>query len=585
MKALSGRLTGALRSPRRATRTLTLVLLAMAWAPLPARAQQDVQAARAEVDRLTAEVEAQWVEILALFESFTEAQGEERLIIDAQIDRRTATWRPLLAQLIQDILAFEQAGGQAPEARAKATEWLTEARRLVRDELGTVQDRMTELRVQRGQMAREDMLPLERQIAQVGADVDALLLALYRVGAFRASFGLDPASDWSYVDPLLASRADRLVGEVELSQSELRALSSRVEQAVGDEERIVRSEINAVQARLSAGTTGLAAVVDLMDQRELETAEYKQVLIQATGQVTTDVLDWEVASGLLRQGWRSLVAWGLSRAPQLIMNLVLFLIILGVFHILARMTRRVANAAITRANPNVPKLLKSVGVSIIANSVFLLGILIGLSQLGIHVGPLLAGLGVAGFIMGFALQDTLSNFASGLMILVYRPFDVGDVVEAGGVGGKVSHMSLVSTTILTFDNQKLIVPNREIWGNVIRNKTSEETRRVDLSVSVGDRSDVARAVDLLQGLLDNHPLVLEDPEPVIKVNRVGDEGTDLIVRPWVETTNYWTVFWDVTRQMNDELAAAGISRPFNRSELLIDNRADQDGGGAWTPQA
>ncbi len=572
MKALSGRLTGALRSPRRATRMLTVVLLVIAWAPAPARAQQDIQAARAEVDRLRAEVESSWVEILDLFERFTEAQGEERLIIDAQIDRRTATWRPLLAQLIREILALEQAGGQAPEARAQATGWLTEARRLVRDELGTVQDRMTELRVQRGQMAREDMLPLERQIAQVGADVDALLLALYRVGSYRASLGIDSTADWSYLDPILVARADRLVGEVELSQSELRTLTGRVERAVGEEERIVRSEINAISARQLAGTTGLAAVVDLMDQRELPTAEYKQVLIQATGQVTTDVLDWEVATGLLRQGWRSLVTWVLSRVPQLIMNLVLFLIILGVFHLLARMTGRLASAAITRANPNVPKLLKSMGVSIIANSVFLLGILIGLSQLGIHVGPLLAGLGVAGFIMGFALQDTLSNFASGLMILVYRPFDVGDVIEAGGVSGKVSYMSLVSTTILTFDNQKLIVPNREIWGNVIRNKTSEDTRRVDLTVSVGDRGDVARAVDLLQALLDNHPLVLAEPEPVIKVNRVGDEGTELIVRPWVKTTDYWSVFWDVTRQMNDELAAAGISRPFNRSELLIDSR-------------
>ena len=121
------------------------------------------------------------------------------------------------------------------------------------------------------------------------------------------------------------------------------------------------------------------------------------------------------------------------------------------------------------------------------------GFLIALSQIGIEIGPLLAGVGVAGFILGFALQETLSNFASGLMILFYQPFDVGDVVEAGGVSGKVYQMSLVSTTIMTFDNQKLIVPNNKIWGDVIRNKTAENTRRVDMVFGISYTDDIDRA--------------------------------------------------------------------------------------------
>jgi small conductance mechanosensitive channel len=552
-------------------RTTFLVLLALTCPASGAtqEAEQDVAQLRAEVDQLTLEVESQWLDILDLFQRFQDAEGEERLILDAQIDRRTATWRPLLADLIQEILVLEQAGGQAIEARTKATEWLSEARRLVRGEYRSVQDRLTELRRQRGSLSRGEMLPLERQIGEAGNEADAILLALYRVGSFHAAFGLDPAADWAYLDPLLVARADRLVGEIELSQRATDELADRLERADSDEARIVRAELTTVQERLRSGTTGLGAVVDLMDERELEAAEYKQVMIRATGRVTTDVLDVNVMRGLLRQGWESTVSWVLSRVPQLFINLVLFLLILWVFRILARMTGRLVSVGIGRTNPDVPVLLKSMGVSIVANAVFLVGILIGLSQLGIHVGPLLAGLGVAGFIMGFALQDTLSNFASGMMILVYRPFDVGDVVEAGGVGGKVSAMSLVSTTILTFDNQKLIVPNREIWGNVIRNKTAEPTRRVDLTVAIGAREDAARAEAVLGEILSAHPLVLEDPAPTVKVHGIGDSSIEFIVRPWVKTPDYWTVYWDVTRQMNDRFEEALISRPFSRSELRI----------------
>jgi len=315
-------------------------------------------------------------------------------------------------------------------------------------------------------------------------------------------------------------------------------------------------------------------MVDLMDQRDIEAAEYKQLLIQATGQVTTDVLDINVALGLLRQGWTAMTTWALSRAPQLVMNVLLFVLILIVFRILARLSGRIVSAAIARSNSEVPKLLKTMGVSIISNAVFLLGILIGLSQLGIHIGPLLAGLGVAGFIMGFALQDSLSNFAAGMMILVYQPFDVGDVVEAGGVGGKVSDMSLVSTTVLTFDNQRLIVPNRAIWGDVIRNKTAEVTRRVDLTVDIGGRDDVARAEAVLNAIVSEHPLVLKDPSPTVKVHSIDDSSIEFIVRPWVNTGDYWAVYWDVTRQMSDRFETEGISRPFSRSELRI------AGGGA-----
>ena len=184
---------------------------------------------------------------------------------------------------------------------------------------------------------------------------------------------------------------------------------------------------------------------------------------------------------------------------------------------------------------------------------------------------------MAGFIVGFALQDSLSNFASGMMILVYRPFDVGDVIEAAGVTGTVDNLSLVSTTILTFDNQRLTVPNRQVWGNVIRNKTSESIRRVDLVFDVGRRSDVPRADALFQTILADHPSVLKDPEPVIRVDELNDSSVRMLVRPWVNTPDYWEAYWGLTRIVNDRLEAEGIAAPTPKREVVSSERVAQAG--------
>ena len=160
---------------------------------------------------------------------------------------------------------------------------------------------------------------------------------------------------------------------------------------------------------------------------------------------------------------------------------------------------------------------------------------------------MLAGLGVAGFIIGFALQETLGNFAAGLMILFYRPFDEGDMVKAADVFGKVHKMSLVSTTILTIDNQTLIVPNGKIWGDVICNVTNENIRRVDLVFGVAYNANIPHVEAVLQKIIGNHDKILKDPEPVIKVHHLGDSSVNFVVCPWVLTEDYWTVHWDLTR--------------------------------------
>jgi small-conductance mechanosensitive channel len=145
-------------------------------------------------------------------------------------------------------------------------------------------------------------------------------------------------------------------------------------------------------------------------------------------------------------------------------------------------------------------------VSVASSIVLLMGLLIAFSQLGVEVAPMLAGLGMAGFVLGFALQDTLANFAAGIMLLAYRPSDVGDLIDwAGGVFGKVSAMNLVSTTILTVDNQTRVVPNGKIWGDVITNVTAQRERRVDLVVGISYDDDIPHAEEVIRGILEEHP--------------------------------------------------------------------------------
>jgi small conductance mechanosensitive channel len=208
-------------------------------------------------------------------------------------------------------------------------------------------------------------------------------------------------------------------------------------------------------------------------------------------------------------------------------------------------------------------------ISSTGNVVLILGLLFGLAQLGISVGPLLAGLGIAGFIVGFALQDTLGNFASGMLILFYRPYDVGDFIETNGVLGKVSRMSLVNTTVLTIDNQTLVLPNSKIWGDVIKNVTAQRQRRVDMVFSIGYADDIARAEEVLDDIVRSHERVLDDPAPVIRLHTLNESSVDFVVRPWVMTEDYWDVYWDITRTVKIRFDENEISIPFPQRDIHL----------------
>ncbi len=155
------------------------------------------------------------------------------------------------------------------------------------------------------------------------------------------------------------------------------------------------------------------------------------------------------------------------------------------------------------------------------------------------------------------------------MILVYRPYDVGDFIDATGALGEVSDMNLVSTTILTVDNQTLIVPNSKIWGNVIKNFTHQKTRRVDMKFRISYDDDVDLAESVLEKILADDPRTLSDPKPMVRLHALEESSIEFIVRPWVVTGDYWDVYWDVTREVKKRFDAAGISIPVPHRDIRV----------------
>ena len=329
----------------------------------------------------------------------------------------------------------------------------------------------------------------------------------------------------------------------------------------------VAAQLAVSEARIRVGSTALQNIVVLMNQMDLETSHYSRQVVTTTGELTSEVLNAGVIAALAREWAGMLTDLAKTEGPKLVFRLIVVILILFAFLHLSRVVQSLTKKALESARFNVTALLREMIVAAAKNLVMVFGILIALSQVGISLGPLLAGLGIAGFIIGFALQDTLANFASGMLILIYRPFDVGDFVTAGGVTGKVSHMSLVNTTFKTIDNQLLVVPNNMIWSAVVTNVTAQRTRRVDLVFGVAYTDDVEKVEKILSDIVAAHELVLDVPEPMIKLHELGESSVNFVVRPWVKTDDYWEVYWDLLRTVKLRFDAEGITIPFPQREI------------------
>ena len=192
-----------------------------------------------------------------------------------------------------------------------------------------------------------------------------------------------------------------------------------------------------------------------------------------------------------------------------------------------------------------------------------------LSKLGVQTTSFVVVLGAAGLAVGLALQGSLSNFASGVLLLTFRPFKKGDFIEAGGTSGSLHEISVFTTVLHTPDNKKVIVPNAQVTGAVIINYSANDTRRVDMVAGIGYGDDIGKAREVLPRIVSSHASVLQDPAPVIEVGELADSSVNLIVRPWVKTADYWRVYWDLTEEIKLEFDREGISIPFPQTDVHL----------------
>lgn len=303
-------------------------------------------------------------------------------------------------------------------------------------------------------------------------------------------------------------------------------------------------------------------VLNSLELKGGDTASYRKYNNALTG-VALEVTS---TSGM----WRMFTSWIAAEqgGKRWASNILRFVITLLVSYfgasILANFVRRAASRV-----KGVSQLLVNFLSSFTKQISMVIGFIIGLAALEIDITPLIAAVGAAGFVVAFALQGTLSNFASGLLILAYRPFDVGDVIESAGVSGNVDSVSLFSTHVRTFDNKLMIIPNNDIWGGTITNATASTTRRVDLIFGIGYADDINQAKSILKNAVENHPLVLKDPAANIRVNELGDSSVNLICRPWTRTENYWSVYWDLMHTVKQDFDNAGVSIPFPQRDVHI----------------
>lgn len=196
-------------------------------------------------------------------------------------------------------------------------------------------------------------------------------------------------------------------------------------------------------------------------------------------------------------------------------------------------------------------------------------IIAAIRALGVETTSFIAVIGAAGLAIGLALQGSLANLASGVMLVLFRPFKVGDYVEAGGTAGTVDVIHIFSTVLTTPDNKKVILPNGKITADNITNYSAMDTRRIDLVFGIGYDDDLKKAKTVLEGILREDERILEDPAPTVAVMELGDRSINFAVRPWVRTADYWSVYFDINEKVKLTFDREGISIPFPQQDVHL----------------
>ena len=264
-----------------------------------------------------------------------------------------------------------------------------------------------------------------------------------------------------------------------------------------------------------------------------------------------------------------LIPWGVN------LGVALAIFIIGLF--VASIINGIVRRILTKAD--LDQILVNFISSIVKWLLLLIIVIFALSKLGLNTNSLIALIGAAGLAIALSLKDSMANFAAGVMLLVFRPFRTGDFVEVASTSGSVKEINIFSTTLLTPDNKQVIVPNGKIYSDVITNYSATGTRRVDMVFGIAYEDDIAKARSIIEEVLNADNRVLSNPEYVIAVGELADSSVNFYVRPWVATSNYWPVHFDLTEKIKLEFDKNGISIPYPQIDVHTDApNTDQTSG-------
>ena len=267
--------------------------------------------------------------------------------------------------------------------------------------------------------------------------------------------------------------------------------------------------------------------------------------------------------------WNQVLTWLTEKGMSFAINIVVSILILLVGWLVIKMIGKAVTKALQKG-VRQNTLLTNFVVSVVTKTLWAFLIVTVLGRLGVNVGPLIAGLGVTGFILGFAFQESLGNLASGLMIAINQPFKVGDYVIVAGLEGTVLEVNMMATVMATADNKKVVVPNKSAWGAPITNFSAMATRRVDLKVGIDYDNDVSKAIKVALETLKGVPGVLAEPAPSVSVAMLDDSEVTLNVRPWAKNADYWAVYSAAYVAVMKAFDTNGICIPYPQLDVHID---------------
>ncbi|MEL6383585.1 MAG: mechanosensitive ion channel domain-containing protein [Cyanobacteria bacterium J06626_18] len=252
---------------------------------------------------------------------------------------------------------------------------------------------------------------------------------------------------------------------------------------------------------------------------------------------------------------------------DILINIVAAIIIFLVGRWIASLVRQLVRRVMSRAE--VDATLTSFAAMLAYYGVMAFAVVAALNRLGIQTGSIIAVLGAAGLAVGLALQGSLANFAAGVLVILFRPFNVGDLIEGAGALGIVQDIQLFTTTLVTPENKRVIIPNATLTGDNIVNYTAEGKLRVDTVIGVAYEANIDQVKTVISEALQSDPLVLKDPVPTVAVMELADSSVNFAVRPWTKPENYWDVYFNTYENVKKRLDAAGISIPFPQRDVHI----------------